>query len=87
VKVGIYAVYDRVAESVQGGLHCFPHDAIACRFFRDVVEAPDTQVNKHPADYDLVSLGVLDAQVPCLELESVRVVLAGASVLAMGEGK
>jgi len=79
----VYAVFDRVSESVQGGVHVFPHDAVAVRFFRDVMDAPDTSLAKHPADYDLVCLGSLDSETPALVSLVTRTVLTGASIVAM----
>ena len=81
--INLYVVFDRVAESVQGGVHCFPHDAVAVRFFRDVMDAPDTSLSKHPADYDLLCLGSLDNDGPALVSLVTRTVLTGASIVAI----
>ena len=83
MNVNLYVIYDRVAESVQGGVHCFPHDAVAVRFFRDVMDAPDTSLNKHPQDYDLLGIGQFDVSVPCVLPEVSRTILTGASIVAM----
>lgn len=54
----LYGIYDSKARRVVGlGLSFFPADASACRWFTDVVRAPDTQVGKHPRDYCLVRFG------------------------------
>lgn len=73
----IYAIRDRVAEAF-GPLMTFPHDAPAIRAFSDVAVDPNTQVGRHPDDFELLELGVLDdsaseivSQVPA------RVVITG----------
>jgi hypothetical protein len=83
MTVNIYVVYDTVAQSVQGGVHCFPHDAVAIRFFRDVMDAPDTSLNKHPGDYDLLCVGTLNSEGPSLFGFEVRTILTGASIVTV----
>lgn len=57
----IYAIRDNVAEAF-GPLMTFPHDAPAIRAFSDVAADPNTQVGRHPSDFELVELGILDDQ-------------------------
>lgn len=83
MTVNIYVVYDLVAQSVQGGVHCFPHDAVAIRFFRDVMDASDTSLNKHPEDYDLLCVGSLNSEGPSLFGGEVRTIMTGASIVAV----
>lgn len=83
MMLNVYCVFDRVAESVQGGVHVFPLDAVAIRFFRDVMDAPDTSLAKHPEDYDLICLGFLESEGPALVSVGPRTVLTGASIVAM----
>lgn len=58
--IGVYAVYDRVAQTILGGLHLHRHPASAVRMFSDVATAEGNMVHNHPADFDLVQLGNLD---------------------------
>lgn len=54
---GIYAIYDKVAGQILGGLHFHKHEAAAIRFFSDVAAMANSQVGQHPADFELVKLG------------------------------
>lgn len=56
----IYAVYDRVAQDITGGLMVFTHDAPAVRIFVDALGDESTILNKHPNDFELVCLGEFD---------------------------
>lgn len=56
----IYAIYDNVAQAIIGGLHIQPHAAPAIRMFGDVAALPNSSIGLHPADFDLVQLGVLN---------------------------
>lgn len=55
----IYAVYDRVAQDIVGGLFVFTHDAPAIRIFVDGLNDSSTMLSKHPEDYALVCVGDL----------------------------
>jgi len=83
MTLNLYVVYDLVAQAVQGGVHCFPADAVAIRFFRDVMDAPDTSLNKHPEDYDLLCVGSLSSEGPRVFGDEVRTILTGASIVAV----
>lgn len=53
----IYAVYDKLAQSIIGGLHLLANDASAIRFFGDILQEQNSRLAAHPEDYDLISLG------------------------------
>lgn len=57
---GIYAIFDNVADAIIGGLHLHPHGAPAIRMFSDVALMPDSQIGRHPNDFDLLRLGQLN---------------------------
>jgi hypothetical protein len=57
---GIYAIYDKSAQAIVGGLHLYVNDAAAIRFFGDVAVDPQTFVARHIEDHDLIKIGVLD---------------------------
>jgi len=77
MKRSIYAIYDNVAQDIVGMLHIMAHDAVAVRLFTDIAAAPDTMINKHPEDHDLVSLGELDNN--CNVIPNYRVIMTGLS--------
>jgi hypothetical protein len=56
----IYAIYDNVAEQIIGGLHVFPHQAPAIRMYGDIAAMPDSTIGKHPHDFDLIQVGILN---------------------------
>lgn len=56
---GIYAIYDKRAQAIVGGLVIFRAVAAAIRYYGDVASMPDTQLAKHLEDFDLIELGVL----------------------------
>lgn len=55
----IYGIYDKRADALIS-VNLFKHPAAAVRFYGDVASTPDTTVNKHPEDYDLVCICELD---------------------------
>lgn len=85
MRQGIYAIYDQIAEEIigirPGGLNIFKHDAVAMRFFGDVMSNVK-ELAVRVDDHDLVCLGYLevsdedDPQVEQLVPEY-RVVLRG----------
>lgn len=87
MRTGIYAIFDKVANCVAGqkpaGLHLFPHDAVAVRFFGDVfTNIPEMKT--HVDDYELVQLGSLAADDDVVDdveqlVASYRVVLTGTA--------
>lgn len=84
MRTGIYALRDKLAETILGGLHLHNHDASAVRFFTDVASTPDTQVNRHANDFELVRLGYLiqDENAAPSIAEAYNVILDGATWLA-----
>jgi len=55
----VYAVFDKLAQQVIGGLHLLANDAAAVRFFSDILQEPNSRLAGHPEDYELISLGEL----------------------------
>lgn len=83
----LYVIYDNVANDVLGGVHSYPHDAPAIRFFSDIAATAKTIVNTHPQDHDLRCIGILTSIEGKLELKPEdRVVLTGAQLIAAQEG-
>lgn len=84
VRTGIYAIYDRQARAVVGGLQMHRHDAAAIRTFGDVASQKGSMVQMHPEDYDLIRLGHLDddAEPAVIQAHQVpEVVITGAAWL------
>lgn len=79
----IYAIYDKVAQTLTGPLMQFRADAAAVRVFNDLATDPKTQIAQHPADYDLLKLGELvDETTIFPETETI---LEGSTWLALNQ--
>jgi len=78
-------VRDRVASSI-GPVMMFPAVPSAIRSFSDLALDPQTMVNRHTADFDLVQIGTVDQStgdvIACMPPV---VLLSGASWLAAQE--
>lgn len=72
----IYAILDLVANDIIGGLHIHRHEAAAIRFFSDIANMPDSNINRHPADFQLVQLGHLNEKHQIVE--NYKLVITGA---------
>lgn len=55
----VYAVYDKVARELAGNIFTTHHDAAAIRAFTEALGRRDSQIAKHPDDFELVYLGHL----------------------------
>lgn len=58
--MNVYAIRDKVAESIGTQVWLFKADAAAIRFFHDVMSDAKSYPAQHPDDFDLLSLGILD---------------------------
>jgi len=56
----LYAIRDKVAESIGQQVWLFKADAAAIRFFHDVLSDAKSYPANHPDDYELLSLGLLE---------------------------
>lgn len=52
----LYQIYDRNAEMVVGPIMNIKGHGPAIRNFHDALATPETTLNKHPEDYDLIQL-------------------------------
>lgn len=77
----LYAIRDRLAESIVGPVNVMVHDAQAVRMFRDVMSAGNNMISSHPQDHDLLRIGILDMTTGDITPENV-VVITGASLAA-----
>lgn len=74
----IVAVRDTLAGAFVGGVHLYPNDAAAIRFFSDVCADPQTLVHRHLNDHELVQLGSVDINSGAIAPCEPRVLLTGA---------
>lgn len=58
----IYAIFDNLAMTITGPLMTFKANAAAIRTFSDIAGDAQTNIGKHPADYDLLQVGHIDDQ-------------------------
>jgi len=82
MKVRIYGFHDRAASSFIGdtaGLVLFKHDAVALRQFGDLCRQEGSIFAKHPADFELISLGEFDTDTGIIEPWAAPAVLATAA--------
>lgn len=76
----IFAILDTVANALIGGLLLHKHEAAAVRFYSDVATMKDSQIARHPQDFNLLQLGYLDDEHQLVP--DYRVVLTGENWLA-----
>lgn len=81
----VYAIYDKVAEEIIGGLLAFTHDAPVIRIFLDGLADPSTMLHKHPDDYELLSLGCITGLEVVPHSNGPRTVLTGSAWKATRE--
>lgn len=58
--MSVYAIRDKLAESIGQQVWLFKADAAAIRFFHDVLSDAKSYPAQHPDDYELLSLGILE---------------------------
>lgn len=56
----LYGIRDTKAQAIVGLLSLFPHDAVAVRWFGDVLADPQNFPSRHPEDYELCYYASLD---------------------------
>lgn len=79
----IFAIRDIKANQIVGGLHIFKHQAVAVRFFGDIASNPETMINRHIDDHELIVLGTYDEDTLTINaLLAPFVVIAGFAWLA-----
>lgn len=59
-QLKLYAIIDTKAKAIIGGAQLFRHHAVAIRYFGDVASVENSAVARHPEDYELHQLAVLD---------------------------
>lgn len=56
---GLYMVYDLLAGCVIGQIVQAATDAAATRDFHQALENKESTLNRHPADYNLIRIGII----------------------------
>jgi hypothetical protein len=84
VNHGLYILRDTVAEQGLGPIMQFKHDAVAVRSFREIVAMKESQVGKHPEDFELVRVGSYDDETFKVAPENPQVVVTGKALIAVG---
>lgn len=85
-EAGIYAIYDTVGGIYVGGLQLHKHPAAASRVFDDLARDKQTIVGKHPQDFELRMLGVLEDDQTLAGCEQPVVILTGIQWAALNAG-
>lgn len=86
MKKGLYVVYDLVASCCAGPVVQFAGDPAAGRFFVDLLGDRDTNVGKHPKDFELRRVGWIDDESSMIE-PTYHVVVSGEQWVNMQEVK
>lgn len=80
----IYCVYDNVAKLYLTPIFSEPEDGVAIRTLQTTLENKDHPFSKHPQDYVLVRMGVLDESQGLVNQDSKKEVIELSS-LVQGE--
>lgn len=78
----LYAILDIQSKMIIGGVHVFPQDAAAIRFFRDLVGDPQTMMGRHPNDHNLLMLASFDDEDGSLLTDGCPSVVVSGSAMA-----
>lgn len=84
MKRGIYAIYDNKAADIVSLLQVHSHEAVAIRTFTDIALQENSQIQRHPEDFDLIRLGFLltDANSGTAITPGYQMVLTGKTLIA-----
>lgn len=84
----LYAILDLVSAQLIGSPFLYTHDAPAVRVFTDLINDTKTMVGHHPADHNLIALGLIDITrddqtISVNLLPEFRTVVTGLAILAI----
>lgn len=79
MKTKLYQIYDRVAEQVVGPIMAGSRDGAAIRNFTEVLQDKNTELGKHPMDYELRHIGEQDLESGGVTSVPVTTILTGAA--------
>lgn len=72
----VFAIYDKIAAAFQP-VFCVPSVGQAERAFHDACSVPDSDLGKHPSDYDLYQVGVFNQESGDIVAEKVFITNGG----------
>lgn len=75
----IYAILDKVADALTGGLQTHKHEAAAIRVFVDIANDPQTTIAHHPDDFVLLCLGQVNEDHTITAMERPLEILTGSA--------
>jgi hypothetical protein len=83
---GIYVVRDNLAQCALGGPMIFAHDAVAVRFFGDLIKDERSAIAKYPRDHALLRIGTFDEETSIIvPQETISVIITGEAWLAVNQ--
>lgn len=82
MKRGIYAIYDNKAADIVSILQVHSHEAVAIRTFTDVALQEQSQIQRHPEDFDLIRLGFLNTGNDLGITPGYQMVITGKTLIA-----
>lgn len=87
----IYAIRDRVAQEIVGlrmyALMCFRTNEEAARYFSDAINDESSMLNKHPQDYELIHVGLVNDEGTITPLSAPQLIITGDTLLALQKPK
>lgn len=82
IQTTIYAIIDKKADAIIGGLQLHKHEAAAVRVFVDIASDPNTMVARHPEDFDLIAIGALMEDHTIVATARPLVIVTGTAIKA-----
>lgn len=76
----LVAIVDTMANDFAGNVMIVGHPNVAVRMFGDVCQDPQTAINKHVEDYQLVQLGIIQSDLHITE--AFEIIITGKQWLA-----
>lgn len=86
MKLKIYSIYDEKA-LIHDKQFFMAHNGQAIRAFEDAAKNSDSYINKHPSDYKLYCLGILDNVSGIIESNAIPEFIISAQEVIGGTGK
>lgn len=80
---GLYAIRDKVAGQIIGGIWLHRNDAAAIRMFTDVAQDQQSMIHRHTTDFELVKLGELNNDTSVDGLREPQLILDGSTLNAI----
>lgn len=82
---GLYIIWDKVTQDINGMVTVHQHEAAAIRFFSDVAGMENSPIIRHPQDYCFKRIGWIDDQGHVVPEDTI--ILEGATWYAAATAK